>query len=546
MAQSFREILRECYDEGFLSNESVFREKYGEIMDQYWGILETLRQREEAERTVSSVKDSVARTVSDGRAAELAREILGNNRLHIFGQGIFDRSGKRVDDEVLVRGLDAEGKIVYPDELLGGVESIGHEKTLDWLIIENACIYVSQAGKHNETYGINVNPQTFMDPVFYPRIKALFEKYSVKPRNVILEILEYGSFPQEKTEEVDETFGKLRALGVQIAIDDYPSGGNTLSQVSTFKNIDIVKIDGIHVMEMFRTCYPCEQNAECVDLMEEGRARSDAMCLKDVDRDFKIETLVFSMRFLKKNYPHVRFFAERVEDADVFEFLRNFDLIEGFQGYHFEKPRLLASSERLREELLGADMESDALSPRQDAEEGAFVAVEPKARVHTELSAYMAKMEAFTSAAMEIHSAVPEGGLSRSISDPSMSKPFSEILPFLGGDRLTAYEVVGDSVVGRTVSADGSSVDDAVLPKTPSANRVEKRYVNLYRLLSGRHDVKSGAFEVSRVPVPGEGDDIVVKVSENLYVGLDDSDNAVFHSKMSQVNLLIMFVALAF
>jgi c-di-GMP-related signal transduction protein len=37
----------------------------------------------------------------------------------------------------------------------------------------------------------------------------------------------------------------------------------------------------------------------------------------------------------------VIFFAERVEDESVFNFLKQFDLISGYQGYYFEKPKHL-------------------------------------------------------------------------------------------------------------------------------------------------------------------------------------------------------------
>lgn len=208
------------------------------------------------------------------------------------------------------------------------MEDIRQLDTLDWLIIENTCIYISVAGKHNETYGINVNPITFSRADFYDRITRLFERYQINERNVILEILEYETFLPEDSARVDEMFGKLRKLGIRIAVDDYPSGSNTLAQVSRFQNIDIIKIDGIHVMEMFRTCSICDSLHNCKDLMNQSAARNDAMCLKDIHHDYKFETLVFSMRFLRYNYPNIQFFAERVEDESVLNFLKSFDLIE--------------------------------------------------------------------------------------------------------------------------------------------------------------------------------------------------------------------------
>lgn len=56
---------------------------------------------------------------------------------------------------------------------------------------------------------------------------------------------------------------------------------------------------------------------------------------------YDLETLLFSLKFLKLQSPNVIFFAERVEDESVFNFLKQLDLISGYQGYYFEKPKPL-------------------------------------------------------------------------------------------------------------------------------------------------------------------------------------------------------------
>jgi len=80
------------------------------------------------------------------------------------------------------------------------------------------------------------------------------------------------------------------------------------------------------------------------------------------------------------------------------------------------------------------------------------------------------------------------------------------------------------------------------MPKNPGAARVKKKYINFYRLLNGNFDLERANFPISRIPIPGEGDDIVVKMRTNTFLGIDDNENAVYHSKSAQINLLVLLV----
>jgi hypothetical protein len=85
-------------------------------------------------------------------------------------------------------------------------------------------------------------------------------------------------------------------------------------------------VDGIFVMELFKTCFGCESASDCIKILESG-LNIDENCLKKIDKIFDIESLVFALRFLKEMYPNVQFFAERIEDESVFLFLQKISSI---------------------------------------------------------------------------------------------------------------------------------------------------------------------------------------------------------------------------
>lgn len=72
-------------------------------------------------------------------------------------------------------------------------------------------------------------------------------------------------------------------------------------------------------------------------------------------------------------------------------------------------------------------------------------------------------------------------------------------------------------------------------------NRVDKKYVNLYKLLQKTPDSHKSGFQIASTAVPGVGDDIVVQINDRIYLGLDDSESAMDYSKDIQINFFLLF-----
>jgi predicted signal transduction protein with EAL and GGDEF domain len=162
-------------------------------------------------------------------------------------------------------------------------------------------------------------------------LRLLAKTYGIKEKYIVLEVLEYGEI--EDMEMIDAIFSELRQIGFKIAIDDYPSGYNTLAFVTRFKNIDIIKIDGMHVVDMYRTCHSCQSIDTCIQpFLRDVRVTDKWHCIRRLNEKYDLESLMQSFRFLKILYPNLVFFAERIEDDGVYSFFSKIPaLISGYQ-----------------------------------------------------------------------------------------------------------------------------------------------------------------------------------------------------------------------
>jgi hypothetical protein len=93
----------------------------------------------------------------------------------------------------------------------------------------------------------------------------------------------------------------------------------------------------------------------------------------------------------------------------------------------------------------------------------------------------------------------------------------------------------------KNVSVTEKNTNTTVPVAIDFLNRVSKENVNLYTLLQNTPDLEKSGFQIASTAVPGLGDDIVVKINDRIFLGLDDSETAMDYSKNIQINFLLLF-----
>lgn len=194
----------------------------------------------------------------------------GKGRIRIFDPSMSREEGRRLEDRnALDRALDLEQlRLVFlPVVDLGSSQVTGAEALLRWAHPEDGDLPAREFMPIAERSGasivigdwvldhalatarhwrpdlelsVNVSPLQLRQPEFVDRALDLIRHHGRDPGTVILEIDEDAVV--EEGERMATCFGRLRAAGVRIAIDDFGSGSCSPGHLQR-QPVDVVKID---------------------------------------------------------------------------------------------------------------------------------------------------------------------------------------------------------------------------------------------------------------------------------------------------------------
>lgn len=152
--------------------------------------------------------------------------------------------------EALVRWTTDDGRRIPPDQFIPLAESSGLIVELGEWVFRTALSQLmawDASGLPPLRMAVNVSPTQFRDPRFASQIKEIIEEVHVPARRIELEITEGVAMFDPET--VIATLTGLRALGVEIAVDDFGTGFSSLSYLHRLP-INRLKIDRSFVHDM--------------------------------------------------------------------------------------------------------------------------------------------------------------------------------------------------------------------------------------------------------------------------------------------------------
>ena len=153
------------------------------------------------------------------------------------------RTGRVAGMEALLRWRNAELGDVPPLELIAVAEETGQIHAIgDW-VLHAACAQASRwiaAGTPLERIAVNVSGAQLARPSFVMRVQHALAESGLAAGALEIEITETALVAN--LESAREMLGRLKALGVQIAIDDFGVGYSNMNQLKQLQ-IDRVKMD---------------------------------------------------------------------------------------------------------------------------------------------------------------------------------------------------------------------------------------------------------------------------------------------------------------
>jgi diguanylate cyclase (GGDEF)-like protein/PAS domain S-box-containing protein len=153
--------------------------------------------------------------------------------------------------EVLVRMLDENGALHYPDSFIPTAERFNMMTDIDMWVLENALQEVVATGpaSKNIRLSINISGNTVDSDETLGRIRSLIDQYGISPSALTFEVTETCAIAN--LEQANDFINELRKIGCRFSLDDFGSGFCSFSQLKNLPT-DFVKIDGQFVRSMAR------------------------------------------------------------------------------------------------------------------------------------------------------------------------------------------------------------------------------------------------------------------------------------------------------
>lgn len=165
-------------------------------------------------------------------------EALEQDKVICHFHKIIDKNSSVYKYEALVRYIDADGKIVYPNHFLSDISFTKVYVDLTKRVID---ICIDTIIKQDVEVSLNLNVNDLLNEVL---VQYLIEKVNTldkEKKSLTIEILENEEI--KNMDAIKEIVHNLHEHGIKIAIDDFGSGYASFNYLVDL-NVDYIKIDG--------------------------------------------------------------------------------------------------------------------------------------------------------------------------------------------------------------------------------------------------------------------------------------------------------------
>ena len=207
------------------------------------------RAKERGRNRVELFDDTMRdRAITRLRTEIALRRAITQDELVLHYQPVIDlTSGDMVGAEALIRWQHPREGLVAPARFIPVAEETGLISEISQWVLEHALQQVAdwnRSAEESTAVSLNVSARTLASRQFPDRVAEALEATGAPPELVCLEITE--SALMDDVERSLETLGRLRDLGVTLAVDDFGTGYSSLTYLKRLP-VDVLKIDGSFV-----------------------------------------------------------------------------------------------------------------------------------------------------------------------------------------------------------------------------------------------------------------------------------------------------------
>lgn len=214
--------------------------------------LAMYRSKEQGRNGYSLFNPSMKEFATDRMDKEiLLSQALEKNEFVLHFQPKMDiKTGKIQGMEALVRWINEDSKILYPDSFIPIAEETGLIVPIGEWVLREACKQCKswhEKGLSELTVSVNISLLQFHKQNLENLIADILEETGLPPSALELELTE--STVMKHPAEAAIVLNNLKALGISISIDDFGTGFSSLSYLKHFP-IDTLKIDKSFIMNL--------------------------------------------------------------------------------------------------------------------------------------------------------------------------------------------------------------------------------------------------------------------------------------------------------
>ena len=157
---------------------------------------------------------------------EVLSRAIREGRLVPYAQPIVEaRTGRVVEEELLVRMVTVDGQVVLPDDFLPQARRFGLMPSIDRFMVTRG-IELARDGRH---VAVNLSADSINDRASISAIIEQLRQAGDEARRVSFEITEHAALAS--TELAEHFSDEMRTLGCRLALDDFGTGFGTLTEL---------------------------------------------------------------------------------------------------------------------------------------------------------------------------------------------------------------------------------------------------------------------------------------------------------------------------
>ncbi|MFC6019428.1 putative bifunctional diguanylate cyclase/phosphodiesterase [Plantactinospora solaniradicis] len=182
--------------------------------------------------------------------AELREALDVDDQLELALQPAVDLStGEPTGVEALIRWRHPRRGRLNPIDFVRTIEGSELLGAFTRYVVDKALGVAADWARHglDVPISINLSARSLLDPRLPAEVAESLRRHQVPARRLVLEITE--TVVMSELEVIDEVLSALRAMGVQLAVDDFGTGFSSLTFLTRI-SVDELKVDRSFVMRM--------------------------------------------------------------------------------------------------------------------------------------------------------------------------------------------------------------------------------------------------------------------------------------------------------